>query len=610
MQQSHASALCAMKEGHEKELCSMKERLKKVVSSTLQQKNDSTIFFTGKFPYISVDRDLAFAASPHIRRVMESSMLESQTNEYPIGEYGERVARIMITLIQLGEDHCDEFEWPGLDSSEAYQLMEFITILEIPWACKVIAEHVRQLTTLDLNFLSSASTQYESCLDPFKLSWGSVKDGAEEQVARRIEEFSRDSDFSKIPIPQLNRVIQMVKDEDMPDELPDGGPDNFALRFDGGGRVYLSIASTCRAAFSFPQAKVGDFQYIIQARARPDSAVPPHLIKGQTPYVTHECGPIDVFGASDAWRKAQYSPLQLSFKAAMTRLHRQCLALASYARHAAGPGPAGAPLDAGVCVNAVVEALRFFHCRRDDDGAEPLCALLAQFAARSFALLRDCEAARALPPALLAGVVGRDDLETGRDEAAVLQFVTACAMAARPPADSGGLFQALVAHVRFPHIRPGHHFRLLSQEERAFACAQPALRRLLEEALAAAPAAPESEAARRAAKRARYADPPRVDVPGLLLDAARAAPLPLPRGHGSRREPEGRDQNDQPATSGGGAHVLQGWSRSWGCRRPAAGVGRVWGGGRGALDNITFWPGALRSPSGSRLRTEAGQWPA
>jgi hypothetical protein len=489
---------------------------------------------------IKVDRKLAISASPHIKMVMEMNV---NTNIVPLKEYGEIVIKTVVILLQLGEQHSGLMDLRKMDSSEAYNLMELCSCLDIPWACMKVAKDIDKITTLDAWFLTSAQRQLDTCLEPFQSAWKLVCEKATRNIVLNIEQHSLLPDFSKLPIRHLEELTRAVKDEEWPAQLTEDRSDSFKLRVECVGNkvhVHVAIASECKTALCFAEDKVADFRVMIIAKPNVKAYVSgrvPHQSEELTACIASQIVVENIFGDAQTQAEFAHGPdgktFTISFKAAMTSIHRQCFALINYVRHSKGLGCGRAAVDD---CGMLLLALQHFH----DRGCGYAVSLLSSYAAKSFSWVRPCAGLLALSPLLVAGIISRDDLATDKDESAVLGLVVRYAMSipAVPPtgvlpADcASARFETLVRHVRFPYVPTAAIVARLSPEELAFVGRHPSYLALLTEAVGVqqgAQPAPDAEGAQRAAKRVRYGAMPPADLAAILEGAHRAPAPPRPQ---------------------------------------------------------------------------------
>ena len=429
-------------------------------------------------------------------------MHESGSGIISLKDYDQCCVDILAEFLRRGRGFEHLVQVPKLPASKLYMLLELLSYIEMTRAflhiSKSRALHITD--SFDFPFMMDALKQVATCPVDLRDAWKHLLTIA----VMQLEEHLTSSDFHSLSFEELRLLISEVQDEQLPEEFwtPQGGERFYAAAMLKGDEVDARVhVRQCHPfAFTLDSKKVGQFRLTLRAEAPCKYR---YIQETTSLTVATDCGYPGFFG--DRSRQESYCPglrledLELSFKAGMTRLHRQAYALTAYACH-----QTGVPFFSACQGDQLLGAVAFFYEHAADEGASALSLILEEYAARSFDLIKGSDGWRRLPLPLLSRILARDCL-AAKEEADVLAFVlrhsmAATGVAASPPtAKKAGtsrasqakqsqpstVFSKLAQHVRFPFIPQERLRGAFSASERAFLSRQPCYASLVEEAAAA-----------------------------------------------------------------------------------------------------------------------------
>ena len=529
---------------------------------------------------VSISTDLAMNTSEYFKTVLSTGMKENASKEIRFEHVDPKLLRIISCFIKLGP-YCNEMVTiPKLTSSMAYQLMELCTQMFLPSACINIAERIEHFTELDASFLASACLQTETCGPAYRHAWTIVTEKAIKQVALKIERTSLEPKFSTLPIMVLEKVICSVENDIWPEsyaEGPDGlgrGPtcNGFFLNLKENGDeigAYVHISTDNQRAIQLCQHdsyKSGLYRFEIRAE-------PCLALTSKSCTLVRLCSEEKCSVLNSAWGFPNFfdkintqnkythhlnpKKFKMSFKAAFSKLHRQCVGLLNYYINLDRPETARTDQAVDCPLLGTLKyfqkcskSFKTFHANSKRFAEENLSSLLIHFVAKSFLCTAHCDSMLQLPSISVEAIVQHNSLYAGttNQELLVLKFVVRRAMAhaANKAAVASSksnsteqpklkcsarglrLFGRLLEHVRFPYI-PINSLAALSAEEKEFARQHPSFTDLVQEAIllqlaSAAPRATPAQreetcpqslasgAAMRAARREGYGDIPKLEA--------------------------------------------------------------------------------------------------
>ena len=254
-----------------REKAEFKKKLAEVVNNGLSKMDECIYLVAQNEKAIGVNKHLAISCSPLLKCIFDNDMSENRNATVELKMYNEQSIRILVAFMLAGESYEDIVKIPKLSSIDAYQLLELLSYMEIPWAFLSVVKRVGT-ESVDLAFMINVSNQITTCQKEFLPGWTRLSKIASEYVYVNIDRYLGSPDLSGISLSDFCDLVFKLKDETLPESFSDAeSPENSWFYKDvhqvlGSSKVsaFVHVGRAHPFAFTFNSRKAGQFQLILQ----------------------------------------------------------------------------------------------------------------------------------------------------------------------------------------------------------------------------------------------------------------------------------------------------------------------------------------------------------